>query len=415
MKSVRPVDFMHYVLVRFFQHNCTQIAGSLTFTTLLSLVPMLAIGLSMVAAFPAFAEFSDRIKEFILTTMVPEAANKVISVYMQQFADNAAKLTAIGIAFLGVTALALMLTIDEALNSIWRVSRLRPLLHRLLIYWSVLTIGPLLIGASLSLTSWLMTASMGFTRDIPGGDIMLLRLSPLVLTSIAFSTSYLIVPNRQVAWQHAIAGGVAAAIGFEIMKAGFAFYITRFPTYQAVYGTFATIPIFLLWLYLSWLMVLLGAVIAASLSSWRFREWRDDPKARGKQFFDALRLLGVLGKALKAGKVETASSLQQQLMLSPEEVERILELMMKANFVRQVQGGGWVQILDPAQIRIADVYRLFAFRPEALRGAAGGDIRLEQLLDDIAVGIDERMSLPLSQLFASTEPNHPQKCQLSKG
>ena len=155
-------------------------------------------------------------------------------------------------------------------------------------------------------------------------------------------------------------------------------YITRFPTYQAVYGTFATIPIFLLWLYLSWLMVLLGAVIAASLSSWRFREWRDDPKARGKQFFDALRLLGVLGRALKAGKVETASSLQQQLMLSPEEVERILELMMKANFVRQVQGGGWVQILDPAEIRIADVYRLFAFRPEALRGAAGGDTRLEQ-------------------------------------
>lgn len=188
------------------------------------------------------------------------------------------------------------------------------------------------------------------------------------------------------------------------MKEGFAFYITRFPTYQTVYGTFATIPIFLLWLYLSWLMVLLGAVIAASLSSWRFGEWRDDPNARGKQFFNALRLLGVLGEALKTGKVESGSGLQQQLMLSPEEIERLLETLMQANLVRQVQGGGWVQILHPDQIRVADIYRLFAFRPEAVRGAAGGDTRLERLLDDIAMGIDEKMSLPLSQLFAPAEP-----------
>src|SRR5687768_12925190 len=185
MKSWRLLDFSHYVFVRFFQHNCTEIAGSLTFTTLLSLVPLFAIALSFVAAFPAFAELSDQIKEFILTTMVPEAANKVISVYMQQFADNAIKLTSIGTAFLGVTALALMLTIDNALNSIWRVSRLRPLLHRLLIYWAVLTIGPLLIGASISLTSWLISVSMGFTHDIPGIDVALLRLGPLLLTSIA--------------------------------------------------------------------------------------------------------------------------------------------------------------------------------------------------------------------------------------
>ena len=406
MKSWRLLDFSHYVFVRFFQHNCTEIAGSLTFTTLLSLVPLFAIALSFVAAFPAFAELSDQIKEFILTTMVPEAANKVISVYMQQFADNAIKLTSIGTAFLGVTALALMLTIDNALNSIWRVSRLRPLLHRLLIYWAVLTIGPLLIGASISLTSWLISVSMGFTHDIPGIDVALLRLGPLLLTSIAFSIPYIIVPNRPVSWLHAVIGGVSAAIGFEVMKQGFALYITQFPTYQAVYGAFAMVPIFLLWVYLSWLMVLLGAVIAASLSSWRFREWQRDPVPLGRQFVDALRLLQVLGEALRKGKVETYSSLRQKLNLSAEEIEPLLELMNQANIVRQVKTGGWVQIREPERIKVADIYRLFTFRPEAARAAAAGDPRFEQLLDDITTGMNEKMNVPLSRLFDPSPAAH---------
>src|SRR5690348_7414125 len=178
MKYARFLDFMHYVLVRFFQHNCTQVAASLTFTTLLSLVPFLAIAISVVAAFPAFAEYSNNIKAFVLNTMVPEAANRVIAVYMEQFADNAVKLTAIGTIFLGVTAISLMLTIDKALNAIWCVPRLRPLLHRVLIYWAVLTIGPLLIGVSLSLTSWLIGMSMGLTEDIPLVNIFLLELIP---------------------------------------------------------------------------------------------------------------------------------------------------------------------------------------------------------------------------------------------
>ncbi|MBA4141552.1 MAG: YihY family inner membrane protein [Nitrosospira sp.] len=406
MKSSRPLDFVNYVFVRFFEHNCIQVAGSLTFTTLLSLVPLIAIGLSVVAAFPAFGDYSEQIKVFILTTMVPEAANKVISVYMQEFADNAVQLTAIGTAFLGVTALALMLTIDQALNDIWRVPRLRPLLHRLLIYWATLTIGPLLIGASLSLTYWLIGVSLDLTQDVPAIKVALLQLVPIGLTSVAFSISYLIVPNRRVLWRHAIAGGVAAGVGFEIMKQGFAYYITSFPTYQAVYGAFAAVPIFLLWVYLSWLMVLLGAVIAASLSSWRFREWRRDPTAQGKQFFDALRLLQVLGEALRKGKVETYSSLQARLALSFEEIEPMLELMNRANLVRPVKAGGWVQILDPGEIMVADIYRLFAFRPESARDAAAGNPSLERLLDDITTSMNEKMDVPLSQLFTPPHPDN---------
>lgn len=399
MKFSRSLDFLRYLLARFLQHNCTEVAASLTFTTLLSLVPLIAIGLSFVAAFPAFADYSEQIKVFILNTMVPEAANKVIAVYMQQFADNAIRLTAIGTAFLGVTALALMLTIDKALNAIWRVTRLRPLLHRLLIYWATLTIGPLLIGASLSLTSWVMRMSMGLTQDIPGINGALLQLAPLVLTSIAFSIPYLIVPNRRVSWRHALAGGVTAAVGFEAMKRGFALYITHFPTYQAVYGAFATIPIFLLWIYLSWLMVLLGAVIAASLSSWRFRKWRQDPTGPGRQFVNALRLLEVLGEAFRRGAVETYGSLHKRLLLTFEEMEQILDVMNRANLVRQVKGGGWVLILDPGRITVADIFRLFTFQTAAVHAAAEDNVKLELLLNDISGGINEKLNSPLSLLF----------------
>ena len=408
-KSAETLDFSRYVVTRFFRHNCIEVAASLTFTTLLSLVPLVAIGLTLVAAFPAFSEYSIQIKIFLLTTMVPEAAGKVITVYMQQFADNAAQLTAIGIAFLGVTALTLMLTIDGALNAIWRVTRPRPLLHRLLIYWAMLTVGPLLIGASLTLTSWLVGLSLGVMQDNPGVDGALLQLVPLLLTTIAFSALYLIVPNRQSPWRHALVGGAAAAGAFEAMKHGFAFYIANFPTYQMVYGAFASVPIFLLWIYLSWMAVLLGAVISASLSSWRFGEWRRDfsasalAYARGEQFLDALRLLRVLSKAFESGRVETYRSLRQQLALGFDEMEQILERLSSANLARRV-GAGWVQSRDPAGIMVADIYRLFAFNPEAARTAIQGDAKLELLLDDITTGMGEKMNLSLATFFAETPP-----------
>jgi membrane protein len=331
--------------------------------------------------------------------MVPDAANRVITVYMQQFADNAARLTAIGTFFLGVTAIALMLTIDNALNAIWSVPRLRPLLHRVLIYWAALTIGPLLIGASLSLTSWLIGISMGVTEDIPMVNFVLLELAPLALTSTAFSIFYLIVPNRQVKLRHAIAGGVTAAVGFEIMKRVFALYISHFPTYQAVYGAFATLPIFLLWVYLSWLMVLLGAEISASLSSWRFRAWSRYPAAPGARFVDALRLLATLGEALQKGSVETYSSLQKRLERGFEEIEPILERLAQANLVRQVKTGGWVLIMDPDEVMVVDIYHLFTFDPIAARASAVGNPKLERLLDSISNGISDKVNVPLSKLF----------------
>ena len=192
-------------------------------------------------------------------------SGKVITVYMQQFADNAARLTAVGLVFLAVTALMLLVNIERVFNGIWRARRPRSIVQRMVIYWTTITVGPLLIGASLSLTSWLVTQSILSVSAVRGAQELLLKMVPVLLNGAAFALLYLMIPNRRVFIKDALVGGVTAAVGFEVMKRGFGVYVLLFPTYDLIYGTFATIPIFLLWIYLSWLIILFGAVVVAKV------------------------------------------------------------------------------------------------------------------------------------------------------
>lgn len=395
------LGFLRFVAARFNEDRCVQVAASLTFTTLLSLVPLVTVAVTLIAAFPVFSEFSSQLKVFLLTNMVPEIAGKIITGYMQQFADNAARLTAVGIVFLAVTAITMMFTMDRALNAIWRVSRPRPILQRLLIYWAVLTVGPLLMGASLSLTSWLVTLSMGLSKSLPALGVLLLKVTPVVLTVVAFAALYLTVPNRYVPPLHALAGGVVGALAFELMKRGFGFYVSSFPTYKLVYGAFATIPIFLLWVYLSWLVLLLGAEIAASLSAWRGAE---SHRARppGHRFEDALRILGSLCQALKSGEVRTFIDLRRELKLGFEELEQILESLAAADVARKVVGNGWVLIRDPGEIRVAEVFRLFVYRP-GTGGPQAAEDRLGGLLAGFGASVDQGLNTTLEELFAGPD------------
>ena len=253
---------------RFIEDRCMQVASSLTFTTLLALVPIVTVALTVVSAFPVFGSLIEQLHDFVVQNLLPESVD-VITTYAQQFSKNAAHLTAVGVVFLGVTALLLMFTIEGEFNDIWRVSRPRPLLRRVLVYSAVLTIGPLFIGASLSVTSYLITLSLGLVDEVPGMQSALLRFVPLVLTSAAFALLYFTMPKCQVLKRDALTGGIAAGAGFEVMKHGFGFYVTHFPTYKVVYGAFAAVPIFLLWIYLSWLIILGGAVLVAALPGWR--------------------------------------------------------------------------------------------------------------------------------------------------
>ena len=229
---------------RFREERCLQIASSLTFATLLAIVPIITVAVTLIPAFPVFRELLQYIERFLVRHMLPESAT-ALAVYVEQFAENAARLTAAGVAVLFVTAVIVLLTIDRAFNQIWRVPRPRGVVQRVFIYWALLTVGPPLIGASLWRTSWLVSQSLGLVKDLPLAGEVMLDVVPVLLTAAAFTLAYLTVPNRRVLTRDAFAGGLLAALAFEGMKHGFAAYIAHFPTHTVIYGAFVLFSVVL--------------------------------------------------------------------------------------------------------------------------------------------------------------------------
>lgn len=247
------------------EDRCFDAAGSLTYSTLLSLVPLLTVVLSVAAAFPLFSEWTGRVDRLIFESVLPPSLGAAVSGYLAEFAAKAAQLRAVGLVFLVIAAGMLMQTILSAFNHIFRVRQQRPLLRRLVIFAVILTLGPLLIGASLTMTSYLVSISLGLVKGVPFAGEVLLRLVPVLLGAAALTLLYVVVPNRRVRLREAAVGGFLAGTAFELMKRGFALYVANFPTYTMVYGAFAVVPLFLLWLYLSWAVVMLGASLTAFL------------------------------------------------------------------------------------------------------------------------------------------------------
>ncbi len=252
---------------RFREDSLGLTASSLTFTTILALVPFFTVALAVFTAFPMFGKLQDVLQRWLLDSLVPESIARQVLGYLTQFSAKASRLGLLGFSMLLATALALILTIDRTLNNIWRVRRLRPLGQRVLIYWAAITLGPLLLGASLALTSYALSASRGLVDTLPGGVRLLLNSLEFFVLAAGMAGLYRYVPNTQVHWRHAWAGGIFVAVCMELAKKGLALYLVKVPTYSAVYGTFATLPILLVWIYVAWVIVLLGAVVAAYLPS----------------------------------------------------------------------------------------------------------------------------------------------------
>ncbi|HEX2649986.1 MAG TPA: YihY family inner membrane protein [Burkholderiales bacterium] len=358
------IAFLRAAWNRTYEDRCLQVAGDLTYTTLLAIVPLAAVTLAALSAFPVFAQWAGKVDDLIMRDLLPEAAGVAILAYLRQFAAQAAQLTALGLGLLVVTSLMLMMTIERAFNQIFRVSRARPIAQRLLIYWAVLTLGPILIGASVSMTSYLVSTSLGFARGLPIAGEALLRGVPVLLTCGAFTLLYLFVPNRHVRVRHALIGGFLAGLVFELMKRGFALYIAHFPTYTLIYGAFAVVPIFLVWLYFSWVTVMLGASITALLPGYRFSDPRRS--APGRRFFSALEVLAELAAAQRRGGAVPLYLLARQAGLAPESCERLLERMAELGWVARLPAERWMLARDAGQLTVADVHRVFVFDPDSL-------------------------------------------------
>lgn len=363
---------------RFREDRLGLTASSLTFTTTLSLVPLLTVMLALFTAFPMFSKFQGALQQYFLQALVPDSIARPVLGALTQFAAKANRLGSVGLVFLLFSALALMLTIDKTLNTIWRVRRPRRLAQRVLVYWAAITLGPLLLGASLSLTSYALTASRGIVGVLPGGVSLLLEVVQFMLLTAAMAGLFYLVPNTEVRWRHALAGGLFVSVGFELAKRGLTWYLSEMPGFSVIYGAFATVPILLLWIYLTWVIVLLGAVIAAYAPSLQMHLQRRDDRP-GRPFALAVATLRELLRARgEASRGATLGQLATALRADPLQVENHLETLQAIGWVGRLDEDGakrHVLLCDPATTPAAPLLDRLLLAPDvelpAFRRRAG--------------------------------------------
>jgi membrane protein len=374
----RLIDLYRFGLSRLEEERLPQVAGSLTFNTVLALVPGLTIALAIFTTFPIFNTFRTNLEAYFIQSLIPKAISNTILDYLGMFAAKASRMSVVGAIALLLTTAATMAMIDRTFNDIWRVKTKRPLVQRIIAYWTIVTLGPLLIGISISMTSHLVKATDWLAMTLPFVGAFIDSTVSIGLTTTAFTLLYMVIPNRFVDWRDAAWGGFIAAIAFEIGKRGFTIFVTRFGSYTVIYGALAAIPIFLLWIYISWLIILVCAVITAALPVVKYERWWH-VASPGSAFVDAMAVLKVLVDARMTGPTAAtdATIIRTHTRLGFDESENLLETMLEAGWVGRIktdmpyrrQWGkritegmdNWTLLANPQQLKVADVYRLFVF------------------------------------------------------
>jgi len=327
-------------------------AASLSYTSLLSMVPLLAVVFGVASAFPVFQQWGEQLQTFVFTNFVPASGDQ-IQIYVSGFLESVGSLTLAGTLFLILTALLLMVRIERAFNLIWRVPAARSIRNRVVMYWAVLTLGPLALGAAIALSAQPVfeQVALGVSTHSNWRAVGIFSLTWLTFTLIFF-----LVPNRRVLFSHAVVGAFVSATLFGLAKKAFVAFVAN-ASFNVIYGALATIPIFLFWLYLVWIVILLGASLSASLTTFNDRrvDWGWPAKW---EFLLAYRLVGYLWKAQATGRALPDAELLKSLEgVTEPGLASQLGLLFEAGFVTRSETGSWLLCRDLDTVSLLDLYR----------------------------------------------------------
>ncbi|WP_213661693.1 virulence factor BrkB family protein [Stutzerimonas stutzeri] len=346
------VEFCRFLVQRFLADRGPNSAAALTYTTLFAVVPMMTVTFAMLSAIPAFQGVGEQIQLYIFKNFIP-STGATIQEYLIAFTSQARQLTWFGVGFLMITALMMLLTIEKAFNTIWRVRQPRRGVSSFLLYWAILSLGPLLLGAGFATSTYLASLTFISGPHALLGAGTLLKAMPLVLSILAFTLLYAAVPNTRVPLRHALAGGLFAAVLFEAAKQLFGLYVSYFPSYQLIYGAFAAVPLFLLWIYLSWMIVLFGAELVCGLSS--SQQWR---RRRLPRLLVMLVLLRLLYDRQQEGRELALRDMHRAGWHLPEdEWDELLEFFEREQLVCRTGSGGWVLCRDLSHYSLDQLLR----------------------------------------------------------
>jgi len=391
----RNVSFGRFLWKRFLDDRLFQAAGSLAYTTVFALVPLAIVVFGVLSAFPMFDRWSEALSDYVFSNFVPSAA-RAAEGYLKQFSASAGQLTAAGFLALVVSLLITLNSVEQTFNRIWRVASARPQLTRFLVYWTVLTLGALLAAASLAISAKVLSLPLFGTTEGRWLADLGLRLTPVLIEFVCVVLIYRVVPHHTVKWRHAIPGALLAVLMLELVKWGMGLYLGSFQSYQKLYGTVAFVPILLLWIYLSWVSVLLGASLASSIAAFRYQ-----PAAmrlpQGCELYGLLRLLGRFREARQQGRgLDEDQLLLLEPMLTDSLLQQLLEQMEVIGVLRRDERGEWLLARDLDSISLHELYESAQLRIPA----AGESLPMrEASLGQAACEALDQLRLPLRELL----------------
>lgn len=399
----RARSFLKFLWKRFLDDRLFESAGALSFTMVFALVPLSIVVFGVLSAFPVFNQWSDQLSDYVFSNFVPNSARAIEGV-LRQFSANTSQLTVVGVIALVVSLLITLVSVETTFNKIWRVKTARPKFGRFLVYWTVLTLGALVASASLAISARFFALEIFTTTSGKWLEAVMLQLTPMLIELFAFTAIYRVVPHRTVQWRHALAGALLAVVLTELVKWGIGLYLGSFQGYQKIYQKLAYLPIFLLWVYFSWIAILLGASLASSISAFRYQ-----PASMrlpvGHELYGLLRLLGRFVLARRMGKgLQSDEILAMEPMLTDALIEQMLAQLSGIGLLTRAESGEWLLGRDLDDLTLAELYEACNLRiPIAEAHLPCRDdplgITATRILDNLRVPLRESLKHRVSSLY----------------